>query len=114
MSRYYGMYVTVKDGDAACIEEIKTAARAEWPLEDWHEHEGTLTASGADSLTGGESEEEFAERLSKAIWQANGGFCEVCVDATYLEELPYESYCLDEEDYRRLVEGESTDPERKK
>jgi len=106
MSRYYSMYVTIKDADPARTEEIKAAAKAEWPLEDWYEHEGTVTASGDSNLCGGESEEKFAERLSKAIWQANGGFCTVAVHATYMEDLPYETYCLDEEAYRRVVEND--------
>ena len=47
---------------------------------------GHLRASAQDWLAGGESEEQFTERLSVAIWRANGAYCEVSVDATYLEE----------------------------
>ena len=53
----------------------------------------------------GRSEEQFTERLSVAIWRANGGYCRVSVDATYLENLPYETHGLDESDYARLIEG---------
>lgn len=45
------------------------------------------------------------ERLSLAIWRANGAYCDVTVRATYLEELPYETHCLDEADYARLIGG---------
>ena len=40
-----------------------------------------------------------------AIWRANGSFCEVVVNATYLEDLPYETYTLDESDYARLIQA---------
>ena len=43
-----------------------------------------------------------------AIWRANGGFCEVVVNATYLEELPYEIHALDEADYARLIQAADT------
>jgi hypothetical protein len=49
-------------------------------------------------------EEEFTERLSVAIWRANGAYCEVTVNATYLENLPYETHCLNEADYARLID----------
>ena len=50
-------------------------------------------------MGGGESEEEFAARVTHAVWKANGGYCEVEVTATYLEELPYTTHELDEDDY---------------
>jgi hypothetical protein len=103
MSRYYEMSVNINGYRAEGAEAIKKAAEAEWPFEDWYEHDGTLTASGKASLCGGESEKEFTERLSVAIWRANGTYCEVTVDATYLESLPYETHCLDETDYTRLI-----------
>jgi hypothetical protein len=39
-----------------------------------------------------------------AIWRANGGYCEVVVNATYLEDLPYEIHTLDQTDYERLMQ----------
>ena len=65
----------------------------------------TMHASAQGNLCGGESEEEFTERLSLAVWRANGGYCSVTVDATYLENLPYETHTLDEADYARLIQG---------
>ena len=105
MSRAYCMSVAVSGHNAAQGEKIKAAAEAEWSFEDWFDSGEELTASGEGQLCGGETEEEFTERLSLAIWRANGAFCTVTVDATYLEYLPYESHCLDEADYARLVAG---------
>jgi hypothetical protein len=109
MSRYYNMSVTIKGDDPERTEEIKAAADEEWGFEEWLTHNEALFASSDGSLCGGETEEEFAERISKAIWQANGSFCDVTVNATYMEELPCESYSLDEKDYHRLVTNESED-----
>jgi hypothetical protein len=105
MSRYYGMNVVIVGQDAGKVEAIKAAAEAEWPFENWVEGGGQLQAYGENQLCGGVTEEEFAERLTLAIWRANGAFCEVTVHATYMEELPYATYSLDEDDYARLIAG---------
>lgn len=106
MSRFYEMSVEVSGYDAAKVAEIQEAAEGEWPFDDWFDSGENLTANGQANLSGGESEEEFTERLSLAIWRANGGYCRVSVDATYLENLPYETRELDEADYVRLIQGE--------
>jgi hypothetical protein len=111
MSSFYEMSVEVSGYDPAKVAEIQAAAEQEWPFDDWwragdeSDSAATMHASGQNSLCGGESEEEFTERLSLAIWRANGGYCHVSVDATYLENLPYETHELDEADYARLIQG---------
>lgn len=103
MSLYYSMHVKITHAAPERIEALKEAAQAEWGFDDWSEFKGVLTASGEDRLCGGETDEEFARRLAKAIWTANDGFCQVELAATYLEKLPYEEYSFDEQDYHRLV-----------
>jgi hypothetical protein len=103
MSRYYEMSVTISCHTSALADAIRKAAGDEWPFEEWSDSDEKLTAYAEDSLGGGETEEEFTERLSLAVWQANGAYCEVSVDATYLESLPYETHCLNEADYTRLI-----------
>jgi hypothetical protein len=104
LSRAYSMTVEIAGHDLARKGAIQAAAAAVWPFEeDWIDNGERLQASGDGQLCGGETEEEFTERLSLAVWQANGAFCEVVVDATYLEELPYETHYLDEDDYARLM-----------
>ncbi len=86
------------------FDAVKQAAETEGTFDDWFlDDDSVLTASADDRLCGGETEEEFAQRLAKAIWAANGDYCRVEVNATYLDQLPYETHCLDEDDYRRLV-----------
>lgn len=104
MSRNYSMTVTITGAARERVDAVKLAAAAEWPFDDgFLDDDGVLTASADDRLGGGETEEEFAERLAKAIWTANGDYCQVEIHATYLEDLPCETHYLDEDDYRRLV-----------
>jgi hypothetical protein len=105
------MSVEISGHDPAKVPQIQAAAEKEWPFDDWwfsgDEDQGAadMRASAQHQLCGGEGEEEFAERLSVAIWRANGSYCQVVVDATYLENLPYETHALDEADYARLIQG---------
>jgi hypothetical protein len=107
MSRFYGMSVEITDFPPDAIDRIKQAARGEWPFEQWNGavKPGGISAYAEERLCGGESEEMFTERLAVAVWRAAGAFCRVSVDATYLEDLPYETHSLDEDDYARLLEG---------
>ena len=105
MSRNYDMTVEISGYDPAKVSEIQAAAKEQWPFDDWwSSDDGDMQSSAQHSLSGGESEEEFTERLGVAIWQANGKFCDVSVDATFLENLPYEVHTLDEDDYERLIQ----------
>ncbi len=107
MSRCYSMTVTISNHDPARLDAIKDAAKAEWPFDDWSDSGGRSgkdpTAMAEDSLSLGESEKKFAERLSVAVWKANMAYCEVTLEATCLENLPHETHCLDKADYKRLI-----------
>ncbi len=104
MSRYYNMAVTITGAAHERVDAVKEAAAAEWSFDDWQlDPKGVLTASADDRLCGGETEDEFVERLTKAIWTANGSFCEVEVNATYLEDLPCETHCLDKDQYDQFL-----------
>lgn len=115
MSRYYEMSVAISGHKPDRADAVTNAAAEEWPFEDWwggndgDNNDHSLHASGRDCLYGGESEEEFTERLSLAVWKANGAFCSVVVDATFLEDLPCETHTLDESDYARLMAAEEVD-----
>lgn len=102
MSRSYNMSVHVSAYRPDKAKAIRKAANREWTFE-WSGDEDGLYGDGDGSLGGGETEEQFVDRLSVAIWKANDGFCELQINATYLEELPYESYCPTPEDYDRLT-----------
>lgn len=104
MSRFYRMEVEIMDHDLKKSKAIKKAVANEWPFTEWEEGEDGLGCSAESSLCGGESEEEFAERLTVAIWRANGAYCDVLLTAMYLEiEPPSQEHQLDEDDYERLI-----------
>jgi len=99
MSRYYNVSVEIEGFNPNRESEITIAAKEEWDFEDWYNSGNNIDASGDGYLCGGESEEEFAERLSKAIWKANGAYCRVAINCTYLEDLPSEYYELSEDQF---------------
>ena len=102
MSRAYDMYVQVTGFQPERLDALKAAATDIWNFEWFTDSPTLLDGFGESQLCGGETEDQFAERLAKAIWSANGAFCPVQVTATYMENLPHEDYEFDEEDFQRL------------
>ena len=105
MSCNYSMTVIISAPKPDRTAAIQQAAAGEWDFDDWHHDGGQMFGYGDGRLCAGESE-EFADRLARAIWSANGGFCEIELRTTYLDDLPQVDYCRSEEDYRRLMEGQ--------
>ncbi len=119
MSRRFEMTLGIQGANPDRVEAIKKAAEHEWPFEDWDDRAGledpTRFLNYAEgTLAGGETDDAFAARLAKAVWEANGGYCEVEVRAVYLDDLPCETYTFDEDEYEELVEqekpGRTTEP----
>lgn len=107
MSRLYEMQVVVHDYDPKKKEAIQLACSEEWEFEDFYSDSSDteMEATGQSNLCGGESEEEFRDRLCHAIWKANDAYCEVIVNATYLEALPYETYTGGRKLYDQMFPG---------
>lgn len=104
MSRFYSMTVTVSNYDPEKEAQIQEAAEEDWPFADWWRGgEAEMQASGQDNLCGGATEEDFTKQLSLAIWKANEAYCDVTVNATCLESLPFDTHTLSKEDYARLM-----------
>ena len=110
MGLYYSIGISVQGANPARATEIKEAAEAEWPFDadDWepYGHPDDLTAfqaSATGNLCAVLTEQELAHRLIRAIWTANGAYCEVEVSATRLEDMPYEDYRLDRDDFERMI-----------
>lgn len=114
MSRFYEVTVEIKDYEARQLTKIVRACCEEWnftpddfirertdPLKRRYDK---VIATGRDHLCLGEPEREFADRLARVIWKANGGFCHVDVHTTCLEDLPYETQTYDEDDYERMTD----------
>jgi hypothetical protein len=100
MSRYYEMRVEVRGSNKDKLAAIKATICQEWNITDSYTNGETEEAfSGEGNLGGGESEEDFTQRVSRAIWEANGEYCEVGVTAVYLEDPPTQYHQLKESDY---------------
>lgn len=107
MSRLYHMELEVEDVDFDINNPendnmVATIIDAVTPLWNWESHRcfaGTLVLEGESSLCGGETEREFATRLSHEIWQVTGRYYYVEVTATYLEDPPRDTYSFDEDDW---------------
>jgi hypothetical protein len=113
MSRFYNMTVTITGAASHRIDAVKQAAEAAWAFGDWSFNAAIaqLTASADDRLCGGETEDQFAQRLAKAIWTANGNYCQVDVHATYLEDLPCDTHSFDQDQYDAFLLATDTSPE---
>ena len=71
-----------------------------------------LTCTAPGFMRVGESEDEFVKRLTNAIWKANGAYCRVIIQTTYLESVPpNETHELGVEDYKMFKEGQEADDE---
>jgi hypothetical protein len=104
MSRHYQFDIEVRDYDPEKIFLIWEADGQQWEFEAWYESsEKHYTSTSGTGNLAGCGEQEFAQQLTKDIWKANGAFCQVIVNATYLEDLPVETYDLTEEDYQNYM-----------
>jgi len=97
MSRYYHMRFEIIDFDPTKRSQIEAVLDEEWYVDIESESstwlpKNTVIAGGESSLYGGETEEQFADRIARLVWIANGGFCLVKIVATYLDNLPCESH----------------------
>ena len=105
MSRFYEMTVTITKSDPKRRDAIAEACRETWSFDDPCDYadDKSFEMCGRDNLCGGEDEEQFTDRLAKAIWEANKKYCLVEVCATFLESLPYEHHARNSKDYKRLM-----------
>jgi hypothetical protein len=94
------MSVEVSEHRPEKREAINTAWIGEWGDEtELDSIDKRLVGVSEGYLCGGESEDAFVERLSRAIWEANGEYCGVRITAIYLEDQPTTEYDCDREQY---------------
>jgi hypothetical protein len=101
MSRHYRMTVEVVCHNEDKSEAIVRACKEEWPFDM---DVISMAGEGKEYLRGEETTDEFAEKVSRAVWAANGGFCEVSIRCYDLENIPCDSYMYDEETYKEWLE----------
>jgi len=94
MSRYYRMEVKVSNFDPKRMKAICEALTGMWefvPVDMPGKREKKpkiIILIGEDTLSGGKSDDEFANDLAQAVWHTNGRYCHVEVESTYLEATP--------------------------
>lgn len=101
MPIYYRVSINISEYNPAKEEAIEVAAREHWEFNNWGYWGDVMSADGEGDMWF--SEEEFSEKVTKAIWKANGAFCRVQVATTCLEDLPTESYLFDEDIYQEFL-----------
>ena len=102
MSRNYEMRLEISDITPNKKAHIEETLLDFWPFDDttYGRKDGTtIKLCGTGTLSGGESEEEFAEELKNLVFKLNGAGCEIMLLATYLDDLPYETYHFCKDDY---------------
>ena len=111
MSRSYRESVDVSNYEHKNREDIIDAIEAIFEVEDIYGREGppgtSITFSMEESLSGGESEDEWAAKAARAVIKANDNKpCTIQVQMTYMEELPTETYNFyqDEEKVAEIIE----------
>ena len=87
MNDEYRMRLVIKDWNRDKTDAIIDAAAKKWDFDDSYDdiNDDTLNMEGLDTLND-IMDEEFADEIAKAIWEANGGYCSVNVMAIHLEE----------------------------
>lgn len=99
MSRCYQMDLTVRRYNPFCFKKIQKAAKEifDFELEEVKMDDGKHAESTVDgNLCAGETEAEFAKRLKDVIFEANGGPCQITLDAHDLDSTPCESFTFGE------------------
>ncbi|RLF68197.1 MAG: hypothetical protein DRN26_00025 [Thermoplasmata archaeon] len=107
MSIPYEVYVEARSIDASKIEAITDAASKVWSVDETGflpSRRGVpncLYLEGADYLPFDEieTEDELAQHICEAIWEANEGFCKVTVTCTDLSTNPTETYSFTKDDF---------------
>lgn len=108
MSRSYHMHFKISGFDPTRRSLIEDVLGEEWEVEvapdsqSWLP-ENTIMADGESRLCGGESEEEFTDRIARRVWTVNGGFCLVEVVATCLDNIPCETHTRDIEAFDKAL-----------
>jgi hypothetical protein len=106
MSRFYQIDLMVHG--KVKEDEVKEAARGEWGFEDhqWYNEGELLLGSGQGNICGGVDEKDLALKIARAVWKANGSYCKVSITATYLQELPSDTYLMTEDEYHKYAEDD--------
>lgn len=107
MSRRYEMDLSVK-GYTGAADALHDALQEIFDFDLTFATADLIAFGGTGCLYGGESEEEFLERVSTAVWETNGGYCEVTLETACLEYVPRETHETTKDMYETWESKRST------
>jgi len=109
MSRAYQIQVEVRRANLNRLAAINERCAAERFVDELTVDDGdnnsVMIGNAIGNLFAGETEEEFANELTRAIWKANGAFCDVTVRLLHLDDLPFNVIELGEDDYAEWIKS---------
>ncbi|KKM74723.1 hypothetical protein LCGC14_1397510 [marine sediment metagenome] len=109
MSRLYRMTIAVCITDEARQDNIIDAICDEWGIDySYYDEETMRFLAIKEGHLSSESEPEFVDRISQAIWKANGSYCKIDVCVTCLDDLPYEEHSRNIDDYNQFISKKET------
>ncbi len=84
-----------------CQDAVEKSANEQWPFQIWNQYGSYVFATGEGFFHPHENE-ELADRLSRAIWDANHGYCAIEIQEACVEIRPQHTYRRNRSDYDRL------------
>ena len=93
MSRCYNCWI-----EPDYESDIKAKDLKEETVKMMHHFCGDIT------LYGGQSDNEYAEEIAKKLWEIEDRYINFRIQMTYLEDLPYEEYNFDHDEYEEIME----------
>lgn len=105
MSCPYQIEIEIRGVNPDRMDDIHDACMGEWSFRNldryYIDDEYVISGLGTGSLGG--CEEDLADRIAEAAWNANRGYCAVIVHATCLESIPYMTHKRLHNDYERKL-----------
>lgn len=100
MAKCYYLYITVQNHDPGKKRAIYDALNEEWSIDypfdeytkDAWTNDKVLRAEGCSTAYKHETQEDVSRRVSGAVWSANGTYCLVTIQSTYLCPPSYVSH----------------------
>lgn len=108
MKHYYRMHIAVSPLASSEIDPVMKVFGDEWTRPECVKRHRVgrnylVQAIAEGYLCCGESEGDFARRVSVAIWKRLDRYVKVSVDALPIDDLPNDSFEFSELDYRKLL-----------
>jgi len=111
MSAWFKLQLTI-DCSEAKKNDVIDAAQSLWDFSDVQKSDMSVNGIGRVYMSGEDKSshsnfDTLLQDIVRAVWKANGEYCEVDAQSLYLEEPPWEEHPFDEEDYDDFIKESS-------